>query len=163
MYRGYSVDCKMAIDTVKSDKNEIECPRCQLQVERHSQYCPHCSLEIGMENTSGTGFSAQVPVEIKGLNWGAFFIPVIWGIFHRVWLGVLCLAPVVGFILPFVLLVKGNDWAWQSKRWDGVEEFKRTQKKWMFWGIAAFLAPFVLILGIGLVILGLLGYYGYIG
>jgi hypothetical protein len=32
----------------------------------------------------------------------------------------------------------------------------------MYWGIAAFLAPFVFILGWILIIVGLLGYYGYI-
>jgi len=153
----------MAMDEVNNSGNEIQCPRCQLPVRIGYKYCPHCNLEIGGENTSGSGYSAVVPEEITGLNWGAFFIPVIWGIFHKVWLGVLCLAPVVGFVLPFVLLVKGNDWAWQSKRWDSIDQFKRTQKKWMYWGIAAFVAPFVLILGIGLVIFGLLGYYGYVG
>ena len=153
----------MAMIETRNSRNEIPCPRCQLPVKHGHKYCPHCNLEIEIENTSGTGYSAVVPEEIKGLNWGAFFIPVFWGIVHRVWLGVLCLAPVVGFILPFVLLVKGNDWAWQSKHWDSIDQFKHTQKKWMYWGIAAFLAPFVLILGIGLVIFGLLGYYGYIG
>jgi len=153
----------MVNNAVGNDKFETKCPRCQLPIKIDSNYCTHCKLEIGIQNTSGTGYSAIVPGEIKGLNWGAFFIPVIWGIFHKVWLGVLCLAPVVGFILPFVLLVKGNDWAWQSKQWDSIDQFKRSQKKWMYWGIAAFVAPFVLILGIGLVIFGLLGYYGYIG
>ena len=153
----------MTINAAVNSRNEIPCPRCQLPVKKERQYCPHCNLEIGTHNTSGTGYSAVVPDEIKGLNWGAFFIPVVWGVFHKVWLSVLCLVPIAGLILPFFLLVKGNDWAWQSKHWDSIEQFKRTQKKWMYWGIAASLAPFVLILGIGLVIFGLLGYYGYVG
>ena len=153
----------MATNAVGNSSDELQCLSCQLPVKADLQFCPHCNLEIDVQNTSGDGFSAVVPEEIKGLNWGAFLIPVVWSIFNKVWLGILSLAPVVGFIMPFILLVKGNDWAWQSKHWDNVRQFKRTQKKWMYWGIAAFVAPFVLILGIGLVIFGLLGYYGYVG
>ena len=34
--------------------------------------------------------------------------------------------------------VQGNEWAWKSKRWDSIEHFKRTQKKWRNWGIVIF-------------------------
>ena len=140
----------------------VSCPRCRLPIRGEAKLCPHCSLDIGTQNTSGTGFSAAVPTEIRGLNWGAFCIPLLWGIFNKVWPAVLSLVPIVGFVMSFILLVKGNEWAWQSRRWDSIEQFKSTQRKWMYWGIAASLAPFVLILGIGLIIFGLLGYYGYI-
>ena len=82
MYHSWASDYKMTINEIETDKNKIQCPRCQLSVKEDSRYCPHCSFEIGVDNTSGTGYSAIVPEEIKGLNWGAFFIPVIWGIFN---------------------------------------------------------------------------------
>jgi len=117
-----------------------------------------------IENTSGQGFPAVVPPEIEGWNWGAFFLTWIWGIGNRVWLALIALAPVplVGLAVMVILGIKGNEWAWQFKKWDSIEQFRRRQRIWMYWGIAAFIAPFVFILGWVLIIVGLLGYYGYI-
>ena len=117
-----------------------------------------------IENTSGQGLSAVVPPEIEGWNWGAFFLTWIWGIGNRVWLALIALAPVplVGLAVMVILGIKGNEWAWQFKKWDSIEQFRRRQRIWMYWGIAAFIAPFVFILGWVLIIVGLLGYYGYI-
>jgi hypothetical protein len=152
----------MSLTATNDTSGTITCLNCGRAIESGHRFCPHCLSEIRSENTSGMGFSAAVPKEIEGLNWGAFFIPLLWGIFNKVWPAVLSLVPMVGLVMSFVLLFKGNEWAWQSKRWDSIEQFKRTQRKWMYWGIASLLAPFILILGIGLIIFGLLGYYGYI-
>jgi len=116
------------------------------------------------ENTSGQGSTAVVPEEIKEWNWGAFFLTWIWGIGNRVWLAFIALAPLpfVGLAMGILLGIKGNEWAWQCQKWDSVEQFRHRQRVWMYWGIAAFLAPFVFILGWVLIIIGLLGYYGYI-
>jgi len=70
--------------------------------------------------------------------------------------------PLKGVAMMIILGIKGNEWAWQYKRWDSIEQFRRRQRIWMYWGIAAFVAPFVLILGIVLIIVGILGYSGYI-
>lgn len=81
-------------------------------------------------NTSGTG--GPVPEEIKGWNWGAFWLNWIWGIAHNVWIALLvfCL-PVIWQI---VLGVKGSEWAWQQRQFDSVEQFKQTQAVWSKWG-----------------------------
>jgi hypothetical protein len=115
-------------------------------------------------NTSGQGLAATVPPEIKEWNWGAFFLTWIWGIGNRVWLALLALIPLpfVGLAMGILLGIKGNEWAWQCKKWDSVEQFRHRQRIWMYWGIAGALAPFVFILGWVLIIVGLLGYYGYI-
>jgi hypothetical protein len=116
-------------------------------------------------NASGQGFlTGDVPPEIKEWNWGAFFLTWIWGIGNRVWLALIALVPfpLVGIAMMVLLGIKGNEWAWQSKKWDSVEQFRHRQRIWMYWGIAAFLAPFVFILGWILIIIGLLGYFGYI-
>jgi hypothetical protein len=140
---------------------EYNCPKCGSKTESDYRFCPCCSKEINPINTSGQGFSATVPSELLGWNWGAFFLTWIWGIFHQVWLSLLVLIPLGNIVMPFVLGVKGNEWAWQSKKWDSIEQFRHTQHTWMIWGIIAFVAPLVLILGLLLITLGILGYYGF--
>ena len=88
-----------------------------------------------VENTSGQGKTAVVPDEVKGWNWGAFLLSVIWGIGNNVWIALLEFIPYLGVIMPFVLGVKGNEWAWRNKKWDSVEHFKRTQRTWTKWGV----------------------------
>ena len=34
------------------------------------------------------------------------------------------------------LLIKGNELAWQNKRWDSVEAFKAHQRKWAIAGLS---------------------------
>lgn len=86
-------------------------------------------------NTSGQGSVAVIPEEIRGWNWGAFFLNWIWGIGNSVWIALLALIPYAGFIMAIVLGIKGSEWAWQKKKWDSVEHFKRTQSTWAKWGI----------------------------
>jgi hypothetical protein len=125
---------------------------------------PNTKPDTSMPNTSGQGFSAIVPPELQGWNWGAFLLTWVWGIGNRVWLALLALVPIpmAGLAVSILLGVKGNEWAWQFKKWDSIEQFRRTQRIWLYWGIASLLAPFVLIIGIILIIVGILGYYGYI-
>ncbi len=115
-------------------------------------------------NTSGQGFSAEVPPEIKGWNWGAFSLTWIWGLSHRVWISLFALIPfpLIGIAAMIILGIKGNEWAWKNKKWDSIEQFQKSQRTWKFWGIASLIAPVVLIIGMTLMIIGLLGYYGYI-
>ncbi len=98
-----------------------------------------------MDNTSGQGKGSAVPEEIKGLSWGGFFWNWIWGLFNRVWLSLLVFVPVVGMVVPFVLLFKGREWAWQNKSWESVEHFNSVQRKW---SIAA-----LIFLGIGVALI----------
>jgi len=86
-------------------------------------------------DTSGQGSAAVVPEEVKGWSWGAFFLTWIWGIGNSVWLALLAFVPFVGIVMPFVLGIKGREWAWQAKRWDSVEHFKKTQHTWDLVGI----------------------------
>jgi hypothetical protein len=84
--------------------------------------------------------ATAAPADVKRWNWGAFLLTWIWGIGNQVWIALLALVPIVGFVMMFVLGVKGNEWAWKKRRWDSVESFHRTQRKWaiaglILWGV----------------------------
>ena len=108
-------------------------------------------------NNSGSGkiFDSTIPVpeEIKGWNWGAFLLGAFWSVGNKVWIGLICFIPWVGWIMLIFLSVKGNEWAWKSKRWASVEQFKATQRKWTIAGLIA--------VGIFSVIGFLIGLSGY--
>ncbi|MBA4370956.1 MAG: ribonuclease G [Coriobacteriaceae bacterium] len=94
------------------------------------------------------GGLSVVPPEARGWNWGAFFLSWIWGIGNNTWIALLALIPYVNFVMVFVLGAKGSEWAWRNKRWESVEQFRRTQRTWAIVGLVLF--------AIG-VILGIIG------
>lgn len=94
-------------------------------------------------NTSGQGKNAIVPDEIKNkFNWGAFFLSWIWGLGNSVYIALLIFVfyfiPVIGYFLSFVfciiLGIKGNELAWQNKKFNNIEAFHANQKKWAIAG-----------------------------
>ena len=100
------------------------------------------------ENDSGTP-KAQLPESIKGWNWGALFLPFIWGPFNRVWIGlavlVILLMPIpwyLGLLVygPIAIFVgmRGNELAWRTRKWKSVEHFKLVQGLWAKWGTIGF-------------------------
>lgn len=95
-----------------------------------------------MENTSGQGKKAIVPAEIDRWNWGAFLLNWIWGIGNNTYIALLMFVPLVNFIMPFILAVKGSAWAWQNKEWESIEHFKAVQKKWALWSVIVCLLSF---------------------
>ena len=103
-------------------------------------------MRIAPENTSGQGSSAVIPEEIKGWNWGAFFFSWLWGISNKVWIALLAAIPYVGVIMCIVLGVKGNEWAWRHKKWDSIEHFKSTQRKWGIAGVVLFVVSLLVII-----------------
>ena len=97
-----------------------------------------------MSNAS-TGIEPdQIPPEIRGWNWGAFFLSWIWGIGNNTYIALLALIPVVGLVMHFVLGAKGNRWAWKNGRWDSVAHFKRVQRRWAIAGFAIVFSVVVL-------------------
>jgi hypothetical protein len=111
-------------------------------------------------NDSGRGSASVLPAELKGWNWGAFFLNWIWGIGNRTWIAFLCFIPLVNIIMIFVLGARGSEWAWQNKPWDSVEHFRKTQRTWKRWGVALFIIGVVigLIYAIIAVAVSMLGY-----
>lgn len=99
---------------------------------------------VQIENTSGEGIKAQIPMQILKWNWGAFFLHWIWGLSNRVYQALLIFIPGVTLIMPFVLANKGNEWAWRNKRWESIEHFQHVQQKWSNWGIVIFFISIIL-------------------
>jgi len=77
---------------------------------------------------------AAVETELKKWNWGAFLLGPIWGIGHGVFRSLLTLVPIYGIYEWIMLGRKGNRWAWEQRRWDSIESFRETQRKWAMWG-----------------------------
>jgi hypothetical protein len=104
-------------------------------------------------NESGQGSASVLPEELKGWNWGAFFLSWIWGIGNSVWIAFLCFIPVINIVMIFVLGAKGNEWAWQNKKWNSIEHFRKTQRTWKRWGVALFIIGLVIAVIYGIVAL----------
>jgi hypothetical protein len=112
-------------------------------------------------NDSGTGAGAVLPSELKGFSWAAALMTWIWAIGHQFWMGlivipvsvVLGLIPIIGFLLNIGLMVffgvKGNEWAWQHRRWESIEQFRSTQRVWTIWGVVLMVLFILLGLGFG--------------
>lgn len=97
--------------------------------------------------TDSTGKSGAFPAELNGWNWGAFFMGWIWA---------LGMSNIIGFLLCFflgiigniIVGVKGNEWAWKSRQFSSVEEFKAVQHSWAVWGVVLFIASIVISFGV---------------
>lgn len=89
----------------------------------------------------------EMPVSLKGFNWGAFLLTFIWGIKYRAWITFLAI-PLIWFQLPlglnwFLLLglqiycgIKGNEWAYKFDYNKSEYDFKMTQIKWAIFGFS---------------------------
>jgi hypothetical protein len=109
-----------------------------------------------MENTSGSGSAAVVPAGVGRWNWGAFWLNWIWGIGNNTLIALLVFVPFVNIVMPFVLGAKGNAWAWRNKRWESVDAFRATQRKWALWGWGFFGVSVLFIAGMVALIIGIL-------
>jgi hypothetical protein len=78
---------------------------------------------------------AAVAAELEKWNWGAFLLTWVWGVGHGVFRSFLVFVPLYGFYEWFMLGKNGNRLAWQSRQWDGIDAFRKTQRKWAMWGI----------------------------
>jgi hypothetical protein len=88
------------------------------------------------------------------MNW-------IWGIMHKKYITLLyfpaCIIPIFGPLLISIWFGnKGNEWAWQSGKWDSIEEFNESQHMW----VRLWLVLFIFSTIIGLKIFFVLAYIG---
>lgn len=97
-------------------------------------------------NNSGQGSNTPVlDIVSKRFNWGAFWFTWIWGLCNRTYItlvifpiAILTLIPFVGGLIQLGCCIwfgiKGNEWAWQNKKWDSIEHFHEVQKIWAIAG-----------------------------
>ena len=105
-----------------------------------------------MQNQSPVHRHDPLPPELRGWNWGAFFLNWVWGLAHNTWIALLMFVPGVNIVMLFILGAKGNAWAWANNDWRDVEHFKRTQRIWARVGVGAFFGvPLLFALIFGLV------------
>lgn len=76
--------------------------------------------------------NGPMPDELKRWSWAAFLMNWLWGISHNVWIALLCFVPFLNIVMPFYLGVKGNELAWEHRKFESVEQFKEVQRKWMY-------------------------------
>jgi hypothetical protein len=96
----------------------------------------------------------EFPAELNKFNWGAFFLTWIWGIGNKSYIalwallaGIVSAIPVIGIAaigFNIWLGIKGNEYAWQNKEWESIEQFNETQKKWTIAGGIVWAVFFVL-------------------
>jgi predicted nucleic acid-binding Zn ribbon protein len=150
-------------------QQQYQCPNCGVPIAIGARFCGQCGIQLNWQqmpspvgqqwqtsgissqpmltqNTSGQGKLAVIPSEIKEWNWGAFTFGWLWGVCNSVWISLLCFIPFVSLVMVFVLGAKGNEWAWQSKKWDSSEHFRKTQRTWRNWAIAMYVLYFIIIL-----------------
>ena len=128
-------------------------------------YCQYCGSEIKSEELRCSNCGKQspyLPKELHKFNWGAFLLNWIWGIMHDKYITLLFfpanIIPVIGpFILCIWFGIKGNEWAWNAKTWNSIEEFNKNQRFWVkLWIILFVLGTIILLkIWIFLTILGL--------
>jgi hypothetical protein len=136
----------------------------------------------GFINTSGE--HGEVPPEIRGgWNWGAFFFNWIWGLNHKTYITLISLVlssisftvnraqqiypgiagqsvlssiiGIVNFSLSIWYGVKGNEWAWRNRHFDSVDQFRRVQRAWFYWGLGFFIF-FILLIILGVVLFAMI-------
>lgn len=87
------------------------------------------------EHRPAAPFMHGDPPAARRWNWGAFLIPLPWGIAHRVWIGVLSVIPLVGLGVKIWMGATGGRRAWQNKQWRSPSHFEETQRIWAWIGL----------------------------
>ena len=95
------------------------------------------------------GDDAALETELAKWNWGAFLLTFVWGMGHGVMRAWLVWVPNYGIYEWVMLGLKGNRWAWEKRRWDSVEQFRQTQRKWAVAGIIVSVLFFILLIAYG--------------
>ena len=136
---------KQDIDTAGMADSTKKCPYCAELIPQNAAFCSICETSlienlsnrvpcIDYTNTTKCISNDETPQNIKQWNWGAFWLSWIWGIGNKSFNTFFALIPYFGFIWMFVCGAKGNEWAWENKKWASVEDYNNTQRKWAIIG-----------------------------
>jgi hypothetical protein len=144
------------------------CQKCNSELTTEDTICPQCKAFISEPNenseTNTIATTQNTSESIKKWNWGAFAVPVFWGIGNYNYLPLLSLIPIFGIAWRFVCGIKGNEWAYASGKFKSVEDFLAIQQTWNRAGIALFIVQiigFLYFLFNLMTVLALMGSYFY--
>ena len=152
------------------------CPVCGTSAGAAALSCVRCRNPfLGGPNPSGNYQQAYprpnfsnvyaLPQNVKStFNWGAFAFTWIWGLNHKkpeTLLAILAaFVPFGGLIAAIYIGYKGNEWAWDSGRFQSIDDMQECQiiwAKWAGWMFALSVAgPFLALIMI-LLVGGILG------
>ncbi len=137
-------------------ENYIYCPNCGANQRQSIQtQQPHPINHVDIDSKL-----SMTPIEItSGFNWGAFWGGWIWGLGNKVRFTLIqlvlmiiqitiilttrsymaaSLPGIINFAFMVVLGVNGNVWAWQSRRYESVDQFKAVQHRWALCMLATY-------------------------
>ena len=137
-----------------NDKDAAFCITCgkPLQDDKTRYQMEDEKGKLQSTNNSGQGKLTALPVQLSGWNWG---------IGNNTWIALLTFIPFVNLVMIFVLGAKGNEWAWQNKKWNSFEHFKKVQKLWAIWGLVLFLVSILFMFFIIIAALSVADAYDY--
>jgi len=69
----------------------------------------------------------------------------------------------INLTMRIILGIKGSEWAWQNKKWDSIDHFKRTQRTWMWWGVGVIVLEVLLAVSIVVLIISLIAIASTVG
>ena len=89
----------------------------------------------------------EVPETVHKWNWGAFMLPIAWGIGNKSFLCLLTCIPYIGLVMHFICGAFGNKWAYNNTRgyYDSPEEFTKAQESWNRAGFVTFIITIILL------------------
>lgn len=106
---------------------------------------PQPTVPTGIPATGNLSINGPFPQELDGWNWGAFLLNWMWAIGNSVWIGLLMFVPFVNMVMPFYLGAKGNQLAWEHRKFASVQQFKDVQNAWKSWGFILIIVQIALV------------------
>ena len=107
------------------------------------QYVPENNNQGVQENVT----VEKYPDNLNSWNWGAFSFGWIWAISNGIYWPLIEIIPFIGWMASIVVRIilgtNGNRWAWEKKKWEDIDQFKKVQHNWSIAALWFFLGLIV--------------------
>ncbi len=102
---------------------------------------------VQLENTSGMGGGHPLPPETQNMNFAGCLPCGIFAFLNgsALW-GLITIAAslVFGNLAGLILVIKGNEFAWQNRRFESRQQYRETMDAWNQWGKVWFIFSLVM-------------------